>query len=88
MFVGQLGCCLPLLYTHFTIPVNNSNAIAPEASLLTRILARLPLRTTPANDYTQVPGDENGEAVVVELNDTLRGWRVCWMWFPVFFDSE
>ncbi len=87
MFIGEFGCCIPLLYTYFTTQTK-SNAITPEASILTRILARLPGNAT---GYTHVPAeddsDEDEAVAILELDDTLSGWRMCWMWFPAFFDS-
>lgn len=37
------------------------------------------------HEYTHVAGDEDEDVVAEE---TLTGWRMCWMWFPAFFDSE
>lgn len=34
------------------------------------------------NEYTLVGEDDE------EVEDSLTGWRMCWMWFPAFFDSE
>lgn len=30
----------------------------------------------------------DGGSIDVEDDNALKGWRVCWMWFPAFFDSE
>ena len=93
MFIGAFVCCLPLLWTYYVNPATSS-ALPPQASLFTRILSRFPRSTStiPSSEgYTAISPDEDensdSDPVVLELDDTLRGWRVCWMWFPAFFDS-
>jgi hypothetical protein len=92
MFVGEFLCCVPLLWKYRHTPAKTT-ALGPDASLFTRILARVPLGTGPSapQSYTHVAGyesdDQDDESAVVQLDDTLSGWRVCWMWFPAFFDS-
>lgn len=86
MFIGEFLCCLPLLwkYARSAPPAGYE----PQASVFSRIVARLPLATasmTTPQGYTHVAGDEDEEGQTEE--ETLHGWRMAWFWFPAFFDS-
>ena len=97
MFIGEFGCCIPLIWRYYTTPTK-TNALPPQASVFTRILARLPLGTGPTtapDEYRPVAETEDSSddddvvvSIRLEPNDALTGCRVCWMWFPAFFDSK
>ena len=94
MFIGEFCCGLPLLYKYFTSPVKITaiGAVAPESSLFNRLLSRLHFGTASEPGYTHLPVDDalepdEDEAVILDLDDRLRGWRVLWLWIPAFFDS-
>ncbi|CAD6566767.1 MAG: hypothetical protein TREMPRED_002958 [Tremellales sp. Tagirdzhanova-0007] len=93
MFIGEFCCGLPLLYKYFTSPVKITaiGAVAPESSLFNRLLSRLHFGTASEPGYTHLPVDDalepdEDEAVILDLDDRLRGWRVLWLWIPAFFD--
>ncbi|KAK4688383.1 hypothetical protein P7C73_g1737, partial [Tremellales sp. Uapishka_1] len=92
MFIGEFFCCLPLIWRYYSKP-SKPDVLPPQASMFTRILARLPYgpsSTVPEGyGYLGTEEDEEeteGDSVKLEIDDTLSGWRVCWMWFPAFFD--
>jgi hypothetical protein len=90
MFIGEFLCIIPLLWQHLQDSTKNE-APPPDASIFTRIIARVSLRTAPGGQhgYTHVAGDEDDEEPEADDSDVerLTGWRMCWMWFPAFFDS-
>ncbi|WWC88423.1 uncharacterized protein L201_003334 [Kwoniella dendrophila CBS 6074] len=62
----------------------------PEASMFTRILARLPLgHVSTPQSYSAINEEEVETEPLIAVRDDvlLTGWRVCWMWFPAFFDT-
>lgn len=79
MFVGEFLCCLPLLWSHFS---GSSKGDPSVASLLNKI----GLGKSSDEGYARVGQAEDVEGV--ELDNALTGWRMMWMWFPAFFDSE
>jgi hypothetical protein len=84
MFVGEFLCCVPLLWSHFS---RSSKRDPSVASLLNKI----GLGKSSDEGYARVGQNEDEEVEDVEgveLNDALTGWRMMWMWFPAFFDSE
>jgi hypothetical protein len=97
MFIGELLCCLPLIWGFMTAKPKADKD--PQASVFTRILSRIPLgtaSTTTPNQYAPVhddddsseDGEEDDEAVRWQaVDNSLSGWRMCLMWFPAFFDS-
>jgi hypothetical protein len=93
MFIGEFLCIIPLLLLSRK---RTTRQVQPQASVFTRILARMPLGTGPTAGYEAVEEgdtDEDGhvdedEDEVLGLDDALTGWRVCWMWFPAFCDSR
>lgn len=106
MFIGEFLCVIPLLISYHSKQQRQRKLLpgsaVNQASVFTRILARLPLgtgSTAHPNGYAAV-GEEEAEeedelldehddvAMKPDQGDTLSGWRVCWMWFPAFFDSE
>jgi hypothetical protein len=47
-------------------------------------LCCVPLLWQRRNKHQYAPvGEDEGEE-----EETLSGWRMGWMWFPAFFDSE
>jgi hypothetical protein len=106
MFIGEFLCVIPLLISYHTEQQRQrklpQGSTVNQASVFTRILARLPLgtgSTAHPNGYAAVGEEEADEedelldehddvATKLDHGDTLSGWRVCWMWFPAFFDSE
>ncbi|ODO09915.1 hypothetical protein I350_02138 [Cryptococcus amylolentus CBS 6273] len=64
MFIGEFGCCLPLLWSYYHGP------------------------TTQPEEYSRVDDhlEEDSEAEDEDAGHVLQGWRMCWMWFPAFFD--
>jgi hypothetical protein len=90
MFIGEFLCIVPLLWQHLQASTKNET-LPPDASIFTRIIGRVALRTGPSqNGYTHVAGDEDDEELEEDDSDVdrLTGWRMGWMWFPAFFDSE
>ncbi|ORY22023.1 hypothetical protein BCR39DRAFT_562449 [Naematelia encephala] len=96
MFLGEFGCVILLLWKYRNSPTKTPR---PEASMFTRILARASLRTGAATapaGYQHVGNDEESEDennVEREMEEedqeddnTLKGWAMCLMWFPAFFD--
>ncbi|WVR06554.1 hypothetical protein IAU60_003585 [Kwoniella sp. DSM 27419] len=91
MFAGEFLCFIPLLWAQRSA-VNKPQA--PEASMFSRIVARLPLgqgSTATPQGYSRVGDGESevendGEEVAPDEGRALTGWRACWMWFPAFFD--
>lgn len=84
MFVGEFLCCVPLLWSHFS---RSSKGDPSVASLLNKI----GLGKSSDEGYARVAQTEDDEAEDVEgmdLDNALTGWRMMWMWFPAFFDSE
>ncbi len=81
MFVGEFLCVIPLLWNWFAV------ASKGRQSYLERLLKR-----SPGEGYGAVSQDE--DAVVDDADSDfinhipMRGWAICWMWFPAFFDSE
>jgi hypothetical protein len=84
MFVGEFLCCVPLLWSHFS---RSSKGDPSVASLLNKI----GLGKSSNEGYSRVAqteGDEAEDVEGMELDNALTGWRMMWMWFPAFFDSE
>ena len=84
MFVGEFLCCLPLLWSHFS---GSSKGDPSVASLLNKI----GLGKSSDEGYARVDQTEDEEAEDVEgveMDNALTGWRMMWMWFPAFFDSQ
>jgi hypothetical protein len=84
MFVGEFLCCVPLLWSHFS---RSSKGDPSVASLLNKI----GLGKSSDEGYSriaQTEGDEAEDVEGLELDNALTGWRMMWMWFPAFFDSE
>jgi hypothetical protein len=76
MFIGEFLCVLPLLWNWF------ATARKGRSSYLDRLLKRSP-------GYGAIPQDDEEEAEELDIDHIpMRGWAVCWMWFPAFFDSE
>ncbi|KAL7420737.1 hypothetical protein Q5752_004688 [Cryptotrichosporon argae] len=95
MFAGEFLCVIPLLYKAYTSPsrLGLARAGPPEASLFSRVLARLPLGARGAHAHylgvsqEEVEGDDGGDGDAAEAAEgRMRGWAVGWMWFPAFFD--
>jgi hypothetical protein len=82
MFVGEFLCCVPLLWTQLSRSKGDS-AIAS-------VLRRIGLHKSSNEGYSPVgqTEDEEEDAEEEELDNALTGWRMLWMWFPAFFDSE
>ncbi|TYJ56468.1 hypothetical protein B9479_002871 [Cryptococcus floricola] len=90
MFIGEFGCCLPLLWSYYHGREKKTSS-GPQASVFSRIVARLPLGsgpTTQPEEYSRVDDhfEEDSEAEDEDAGHVLQGWRMCWMWFPAFFD--
>lgn len=79
MFIGEFLCVLPLLWNWL------ATASKGRPSYLERLLKRAP------QGYGAIPteADEVDDADSDMLDHIpMRGWAICWMWFPAFFDSE
>lgn len=95
MFIGEFLCCLPLLWSQLSRTHKDGQRSAPA-----RLLAALGLRSDDGSRYRRVSVDDEVENQgVTDEEDTdeeafrsreekLEGWRMMWMWFPAFFDSE
>ena len=73
MFIGEFGCCLPLIWRYFT-----SN---PKRSPFSKA-------TNDSQGYTQVAQDEGEPTPAMDVDEHLTGWRIGLLWFPAFCDSE
>ncbi|KAK6907786.1 hypothetical protein I203_101787 [Kwoniella mangroviensis CBS 8507] len=86
MFAGEFLCFIPLLLSYH----NRADKVIapPQASMFTRILARLPLgqRSGPYEALDEEEDENQPLIASVSEDKLLTGWRVCWMWFPAFFD--
>ncbi|WVQ65327.1 uncharacterized protein L199_003503 [Kwoniella botswanensis] len=86
MFAGEFLCFIPLLLSYH----NRANKVIapPQASMFTRILARLPLGQRSGHYETLDEEDDENQPLLASVSEDklLTGWRVCWMWFPAFFD--
>lgn len=76
MFIGEFLCVIPLLWNWF------ATARKGRASYLDRLLKRAP------TGYGAIPRDEDEDEEMDIDHIQMRGWAICWMWFPAFFDSE
>ncbi|GMK53795.1 hypothetical protein CspeluHIS016_0103810 [Cutaneotrichosporon spelunceum] len=75
MFIGEFLCVIPLLWNWFT------TARKGRASYLDRLLKRQQV------SYGAIQQEEEEEEEEEDMNHVpMRGWAVCWMWFPAFFD--
>ncbi|BEJ13887.1 hypothetical protein CspHIS471_0310610 [Cutaneotrichosporon sp. HIS471] len=74
MFIGEFLCVLPLLWNWF------ATARKGRASYLDRLLKR------PQASYGAISQEEEEEEEETLDHIPMRGWAVCWMWFPAFFD--
>ena len=75
MFIGEFGCCLPLIWRYFTSGAKGS----PFSKA-----------SSDSRGYTAVAQDDGETAPVTdgEVGQQLTGWRICLLWFPAFCDSE
>lgn len=72
MFIGEFMCGLPLLWAYYK--------------------KRKAVKTRPEG-YSRVATEESEEEHHLlghhhDHGQLLSGWRMCWLWFPAFFDSE
>jgi cbb3-type cytochrome oxidase subunit 3 len=74
MFIGEFGCCIPIIYAY--LRKKSKKASAAKYSILTQDDA--------ADDGTS----DVDEVVEAEVPNALSGTRMLWMWFPAFFDSQ
>jgi hypothetical protein len=84
MFVGEFLCCVPLLWSHFSRSSKGDPSVAS-------LLSKIGLGKSSTEGYSRVgqaEEDEDENVEEAELNNALTGWRMMWMWFPAFFDSE
>lgn len=79
MFIGEFLCCLPLIWGLLSRPGKEGETVA------SRLFGIFGYGNT-RGDYR--PVDDQAEENEDLSEDALTGWRVCWMWFPAFFDSE
>ncbi|CAK9780466.1 hypothetical protein CC85DRAFT_326397 [Cutaneotrichosporon oleaginosum] len=72
MFIGEFLCVIPLLWNWL------ATARKGRPSYLDRLFKRSP-------GYGTIPQEEEEEELEID-HIPMRGWAVCWMWFPAFFD--
>ena len=73
MFIGEFGCCIPIVYSY--LRNKHRKASAAKYSVL-------------AQDEHVDDGSSDLDEVETEAPNALSGTRMLWMWFPAFFDSE
>lgn len=84
MFVGEFLCCVPLLWSHFSRSSKGDPSVAS-------LLSKIGIGQSVDEGYSRVGRTEEEEEEDLEesdLDNALTGWRMMWMWFPAFFDSE
>jgi hypothetical protein len=85
MFVGEFLCCVPLMWSYM------SRSSKGDASI-PGILRKIGVLKDSTEGYSRVGQTEDDEVDEEEaeerVDDALTGWRMMWMWFPAFFDSE
>ncbi|ORX37175.1 hypothetical protein BD324DRAFT_625068 [Kockovaella imperatae] len=83
MFIGELGCGLPLLYRCIVQATKRKDG----KSFPGRVLAAWPGDGSASTEgYNQVAQDEGEVAPKPDFEERLTGWKVCLLWFPAFFD--
>ena len=83
MFVGEFLCCVPLLWSYLSRSSKGETSIPG-------ILRKIGVLKQTTEGYSRVSQnvDEDVDEDEELVDDALTGWRMMWMWFPAFFDSE